>query len=391
MCPRRAHSQRLIHPRHQSGAVLLIMLVILIVGATAMLLRSLSSTTMRMERDKITANALAQAKEALIGYAASHPTLPGSLLCPDINNDGSSDISGQNCTAYIGRFPWQQLKLPDLRDGNGDCLWYALSPVFRNVFPASSRSPLVFPLNSNTLGQLNVFDNAGIQLPFPPNPVIAIIFSPGAPLNSQDRAATAGPSTVCGGNNNANNYLDSASGINNATGGGTATSFIAADMSATFNDKLLYITASQFFPSINKRVAAEIRGLDQPPTSGLRQYYVTNHYYPCAANAGSAGASVTTPSCLTSGLVPNVDLASTYPLATKTWLTNNDWFSVSSYAVAPNFQQSTITIYPQQCGAGGVGCLTVNNYGNSQAQITTGGLSAIVCTINGTVTSCPYP
>jgi type II secretory pathway pseudopilin PulG len=374
-------------PRRERGSALLIILTLIGIGAAFLLVSALNKANQQIERDKITAAALAQAKEALISFAATSATLPGSLPCPDTNNDGSGDNTGTNCTAYIGRLPWKQLKLPDLRDGSGECLWYALSPVFRNVLPAASRSPASNSLNNTTAGQLTVSDTSGIPLPTPPNPVIAVIFSTGTSLPGQNRAAVG--ATICGGNNNAANYLDTAAGISNATGGGTGTSFIAADASSTFNDKLIYITASQFFPSVNKRVVAEIRGLSQPPTSGLRKFYntPTNHYYPCAANAGSAGSQVTTPTCLNSGLIPFSVLS--FDSSTLIWLTNNNWFPLTSYAVAPNFMSGTL--YPQQCGAGGAGCLTVNSYVNSQAQVTVGGISTIVCTINGKVTSCPYP
>lgn len=355
-------------------------------GVAAFLVSSLNSAAIQIKRDQVTADALVQARDALIGYAATHPTLPGSLPCPDLNNDGSADTTGQSCTAYIGRLPWKQLDLPDLRDGDGECLWYALSPVFRNALPATSRSPVSNPLNTNTTGQLSVFDNTGTLLPSPPNPVIVIIFSAGATLSTQDRTATAGPATICGGNNNAINYLDTAFGINNATGGGTATSFIAANASTTFNDKLLYITAAQFFPAINKRVLAEIRGLDQPPTSGLRNFYSSTLSYPWAATPVSLGNPVP---FQTSGIIPYAVLSSTFITATNIWLTNNNWFSLTDYSIAPNFQPGTT--YPQQCGVGGAGCLSVNGYVNSQALVTVGGLSAIVCTTNVSVTTCPYP
>lgn len=370
--------------QRQHGAAFIVMLVFLIMGITAFLVSSLNSNSLQIKRDAVTADALAKAKEALIGYAASHPTLPGSLPCPDSDNDGSANTSGQNCSAYIGRLPWKQLGLPDLRDGNGECLWYAISTVFRNALSVSSRTPASNPLNSNTVGQLNVYDSTGVLLPSPPNPVIAIVFSVGAPLGTQDRSAAPIPATVCGGNSNASNYLEAAFGIDNATGGGTATSFIAANASNTFNDKLLYITASQFFLSINKRVAAEIRGLDQPPTSGLREYYSLNQYYPWAATSSSFGSPVPSQ---TSGLIPYSSLS--FTTDTYKWLTNNNWYSIATYSIAPNFQQGTL--YPQQCGTGGVGCLSVNGYVNAQAQITIGGISDIVCTINSSVAICPYP
>ena len=50
----------------------------------------------------------------------------------------------------IGRLPWKTFGLPDLRDGSGERLWYALSPNFRD-------NPSVSPLNSDTRGSITVY------------------------------------------------------------------------------------------------------------------------------------------------------------------------------------------------------------------------------------------
>ena len=76
------------HALRQRGAVLMVMLVILIVGGSALLLNSLNGTTPRLARDKVTADALAQAKEALIGFAVTYGNtyvgnVHGYLPCPD--------------------------------------------------------------------------------------------------------------------------------------------------------------------------------------------------------------------------------------------------------------------------------------------------------------------
>src|SRR5665811_1174045 len=142
----------------QRGAALLIMLVILVVGIAAVLVSSLSTTALNNARQNTTSNALAQAKDALIGRAAADNNMPGSLPCPDTNNDGSAELlSGNNCPSYIGRLPWKTLGLPDLRDGSGERLWYALSPAFRDDTSAQ-------PLNSNTKGTLLVYNSDGISL-----------------------------------------------------------------------------------------------------------------------------------------------------------------------------------------------------------------------------------
>ena len=368
--------------RTQSGIALFALLLLISLTGAVFVLSNVSATSIRLQREQVTAQALAQAKEALIGFAASHATLPGALPCPDTDNDGSANTSGSNCSAYIGRIPWRQLRLPDLRDGYGECLWYAVSPDFRNALPASTRTPANYPLNSNTAGQLTLNDASGNPLSIPPNPVIALIFSPGPPLAGQVR--TAAGSAVCGGNNNAANYLDSAMSINNATGNGAARLFIAANGSATFNDTIAYIAASDLFPVVNARVAAELRGLDDPPITGLRKFYDLNHYYPWAASSGSSGIPV---GGLTSGKVPYTVTPPLYfTTATLTWLTNNDWFSVATYRVAPDFEPGTS--YAQQCMSG---CLMVKGYAKAQAEVTVGSTPVAVCTKNALVSACPYP
>ena len=60
----------------------------------------------------------------------------------------------------------------------------------------------------------------------------------------------------------AKEYLDSAVGINNASGNpvGDVYSFVSATPSATFNDRLLTITPKEFFSALKKRIAGEIIG-----------------------------------------------------------------------------------------------------------------------------------
>src|SRR5450830_116762 len=127
--------------RTQKGGALIIMALILLLAGTAVMFSVLDATSVKIERDKKTAAALAEAKAALIGWSAGHATMPGALPCPDTSNFGSSGA----CTAtagIIGRLPWKTLGLNDLRDGNGECLWYALSPLYRDTISVSSRGGL---------------------------------------------------------------------------------------------------------------------------------------------------------------------------------------------------------------------------------------------------------
>jgi type II secretory pathway pseudopilin PulG len=127
----------------QHGAVLMIMLVIMIVGIAAILVNSLSSSTVKTARQENTAAALAQAKDALIGDTISLPsvTSAGYLRLPDLGfgignvpAEGSSapNFSG-NATDYpvIGKVPWKTLGISPMRDAQGECPWYVVSGRFK--------------------------------------------------------------------------------------------------------------------------------------------------------------------------------------------------------------------------------------------------------------------
>ncbi len=236
----------------QEGMALMVMLVILMMGTLAILASSLNVSLLKATRQETTSTVLAQAKEALIGRAVSDATLPGSLPCPDTNNDGSAELlSGNSCPSYIGRLPWRTLKLADLRDSDGERLWYALSPNFRDDDSAR-------PLNSNVLGQLTVRDASGNILA---GDVIAIVFAPGAAINGQSRDG-ANTNTVA-------NFLDG----NNADGD---TDFISTPASDTFNDRLLAISGDNLWPIVEKRIGSEVK-------KALGEYYIAWSAYPFAA------------------------------------------------------------------------------------------------------------
>src|SRR3954466_3409367 len=108
----------------QRGYALLGIIAAVGVAATTVVVTSLSATAVRNEQGRKDSNALALAKQALIASAASNNSRPGSLPCPDVDNDGLSDfvggISSAPCLQTFGRLPWQSLGLPDLRDAAGE-------------------------------------------------------------------------------------------------------------------------------------------------------------------------------------------------------------------------------------------------------------------------------
>lgn len=247
--------------QRQRGAALMLMLVILILGASAMLLNSLNSTTTRFARDRVTADALAQAKEALIGFAVTYGdtyigNVHGYLPCPDKDGlpyeGGMESPCGSKNVSQIGRLPWRSLNLPPLRDGTGECLWYAVTGTYKY-------NPKTDLMNWDTNGQLQGYSTDGTLFTQSDNQVVAVIFAPGSSLTGQDRSSSGTP--VCGGNYTATNYLDN----------DTLHSFNNADISTakyilphehrdingniilTVNDQMLFITKSDIFNAIKKR------------------------------------------------------------------------------------------------------------------------------------------
>lgn len=334
-----------IHHDNQHGGALIILVLILVIAGTTALFSLLDGTSAKLERNKKTSAAMAEAKSALIGYALLNATKPGTLLCTDSNNDGSSDVSGGNCSSYIGKLPWKQLGIQMLRDGYSECLWYALSPVFRNPITVANR--LTNPLNSMINGTINLVDDNDVLLTGV-NPVIAVIFAPQYPLAGQNRSGAA--TTYCPGDSIPNNYLDTKGAINNATGNvaGNNYTFKLGELDNNFNDQMVYITAKEFYPLLRKRITKEILG-DVDVPSGLIDYYdspiaVPHHSYPCpsATPGGLAGLCLLPP---VTGYVPYADpLVGLQYTTLGSWLTNNGWFAMTSYQyLSPTHIKLTVT------------------------------------------------
>lgn len=293
----------------------MVMLVILVMGGAAVLVSSLGKATLQIERDKITADALVQAKEALLGRALNDDNRPGSLPCPDTDDDGSAELfSANDCPSYIGRLPWKTLDLPDLRDGNNERLWYALSVNFRD-------HPSAQPLNSNTNGTLQIYSADGTTLQTQSGySAVAVIFAPGSPVGSQVRSTVTEKNTAA-------NYLDVANSRNNASAAGP---FIAGTKSDTFNDQLLYITTRNLMPLVEQRVAGVVK-------QALTDYKTATSYYPFADVIG-ASASYGADENLNRGWLPDNAAAGVTPNwaagSPPQWFFDNQWYALIYYSVA---------------------------------------------------------
>ena len=120
--------------KFQTGFALLIFLVMLM-GIGGIVLAGYSQGILKqVEESKFEHNqrVLKEAKQALLQFAYNYPVTngngPGRLPCPDTDNDGLPNAI-PDCSPLFGRLPWnhQNLNLYDIRDADGERLWYAVS------------------------------------------------------------------------------------------------------------------------------------------------------------------------------------------------------------------------------------------------------------------------
>lgn len=262
----------------QRGGALIFMLVIMVMGTVTLIVNSLNKSGLIIERDTQTVEAMAQAKVALISYAITSENntsetqpRPGNLPCPDTDVPGTANYGieeGSCSSGAIGRLPWKSLGINELTDESGEPLWYAISGNFRR------RSMNSNPINSDTQGTLDVYDNSGTTLLTPTgSKAAAIIFAPGRIIGSQQRNSASDKVTR-------SNYLDvGPNSRNNAAG-----PFISANKTNIFNDRLVFITPDQLFSPIEKRVGNEIKNL-------LQTYYSSWNAFPFAAPFSNPSSS----------------------------------------------------------------------------------------------------
>ncbi len=285
---KRIHPLRPTTPGRQRGAALLVfMLIFFLASASWMLSQANNPPRFRRESDQATSMALAQAKEALIGRALKDKERPGSLPCPDFDDDG--EATNGSCSITIGRLPWKTLGLPDLRDGEGNRLWYALAGELRD----NDTTP---PINPTVSLELSLDGTANIA---------AIVFSAGPPLAGQNGRP----------GNAIDDYLDGA----NKDGG----PYVSGPPLPAFNDKTIAISHDQLFRIVDRGILGRLG-------AGLEKFYVAN-----ADRYPAEGIDLKT------ALDPYLDTA------TKTMLDTNEWYAITTYAPAPNRKSATLAITVQ--------------------------------------------
>lgn len=253
--------------KSQAGFSLLIFLVVMmslggfaLTGVTQNLLQQINDKKFRHNQ-----RVLKEAKQALLQFAYNYPATngfgPGRLPCADTNNNGIP-----NSCAGFGRLPWRQqnLNLYDIRDADGERLWYAVSSNFRTLhYPKR--------INSDSTGRISIRDQSGSLIFDGSNPgglnkygVAAVIIAPGSITSrngvKQDRSVANGDEPFDLANAidtdpgiiSAVNYLDQVLGIeDNATftQSSPTDGFILGPVNGqsadAVNDQMIIITASE--------------------------------------------------------------------------------------------------------------------------------------------------
>jgi len=360
--------KKLIH--NQRGLAVMVLVFMIAILSTALVLKGISKVHLQSDKNKQTQKALVEAKAALLSYAAavdltstscgSDCKRPGDLPCPDTNNDG---ISNTPCAANaIGRLPWQTLGIADLRDGDNERLWYAVSTNFKN-------NPRSGDLNSNSIGSISLRNLTGAVLNdgTATNGLVAIILAPGARLIREDNVVQVRESIAE--KNDPTNYLDIAINlgednrdfVNNQTNGFILGPISDSEGKPIVNDQLTIISIEDMLAVMETRVLSEVKNalLDYYcKADGVADYSAgtcadntLSHTFPFAASFSDStclGSNVLTspdcsPSALTHGRIPanptpdwtSVSLFSILrSTSNNNWFQQNGWREVIHYAVS---------------------------------------------------------
>ena len=258
-------------PRHQSGAALLVLALVLSMGTLGVMVTALNKATGDRNTTKLTRSgaALKEGKDALVAWVVSKSATndsselsfkhPGRFPCPEALSAAGTATEGEAASSCslpaIGRLPWKTLGIDKLVDGSGEPLWYVLSPGWTG-------SAGSFKINVDTQGQLTVDGTA--------NAAIALVIAPGAaisisPTTEQIAAGCAARNQVRDATfattPDIRNYLE----CENATSPADSsfvTSVTGNDSNVVFNDQVMKLTVADLMPALDgviaKRIEADI-------------------------------------------------------------------------------------------------------------------------------------
>jgi hypothetical protein len=355
--------------RQRGVVLLLILLSVMAIGGAALLItmgNSISQQSRIVPETIEKLDMLQGARLALLGYSIgvnAGGTRPGQMPRPDHASDGNYDgqaddvcISSTDPSAVtvlsgtamntqnlrcVGRLPWKSLGLNlaevGAQDSIGAIPWYVVSQNLADAdfcmkilnpgtIAMPSTSSFVCPVSDRPAWPwLKVCDSKGRVIS---DRVAIVLIAPGVPIQTEGRMQTRLTLST-----DPRNFLDAVpapsgwaelpiaqrcSSFDNAN---LSNEFIMADISASFNDRISYITIDELMEYAERRVVGEVR-------EAIIAYRNSTGGYPWLASLGPTGtantATLAVPGTL-SGLVPFYPKKSTFKFLTEvSWSLSGD-------------------------------------------------------------------
>ena len=276
----------------QRGVALVAFIFFIALIATAYLVQNFNISQLKNKQNRLTSQALADAKQALLAYATDNITVafiapplmrcvdkdangmintadspytpencncgnncprPGDLPCADTDNNGESKTAcGGGESNRLGRLPWKTLGIDDLRDGTGERLWYALS----NQYKYNPR----IPSNSQTNGAISLknIDGSITNNALNNNGIVAVIIAVQAPVTRHELNGSKSMQIRSLANiNDPAQYLEVAKNEDNADfAENTANGFISGIYKEIINNQPVIISNDITLPIYKSEVAS---------------------------------------------------------------------------------------------------------------------------------------
>jgi len=292
----------------QKGAALLVFAIIVLTISSAVFLYSTNeSVDTRLLNTHKTQLALSEAKKTLEQISLTftpnpfnpNPSNPTSILVrneigrlpfPDNRLDGAYDgladcqnpgIPVANPDSFLGRFPWlgtqncsPEINInQDLKDANGEQLWYAVSPNMVENIANAGFSPAFLNNSPPRPNWLSIYNADGTLIS---DRIAFIVFSAGVQIAGQRRL-----------NTHPRNFLDAVTvpGLGSINNYDNDLIFVKGPRTETFNDQLSYMTIDELMPKLERRVLLELKSL-------LNQYRIDHDFYPLPASLGTTDCDI---------------------------------------------------------------------------------------------------
>jgi hypothetical protein len=153
--PRRRDRRQ--HRRRERGAALLMLLAVASVGFAALLISAFGRSDVERVRERRTLAVLAQASDALVGFASTHGRLPRPAVAATVGRERGEPCADE--AACSGFLPWVALGVEGA-DSWGKRLRYSVTPEF-TAAPLRRLSAVATKRLQTRDGTGNLRDDAG--------------------------------------------------------------------------------------------------------------------------------------------------------------------------------------------------------------------------------------